>query len=78
MVTLAALAWLTLWWWQPNGPDSAVPSLRHIVGAFGTYGQNGWLWLDLQTSLARVALGVVIALGVAILVILLQALSIED
>ena len=37
MVTLAALAWLTLWWWLPNGPDSVVPSLRHIVGAFGTY-----------------------------------------
>ncbi len=74
MVALAALGWLTLWWWLPNGPDSVVPSLRHVVGAFGTYWQNGWLWLDLQASLVRVALGVLIALGLATLVALLQGL----
>jgi ABC-type nitrate/sulfonate/bicarbonate transport system permease component len=71
---LAALAWLMLWWWQPNGPDSAVPSLRYILGATRTYWQNGWLWLDLRTSLSRVAMGVLIALFAATLAAVLQVL----
>jgi ABC-type nitrate/sulfonate/bicarbonate transport system permease component len=73
-VALAVLAWLLLWWWLPQNPESVVPSLRHIVRAIGAYWQNGWLWMDMRTSLVRVGFGVLIALGLAIFAAVLQAL----
>ena len=67
---LAVLVWSVIWTLLPYGPDSAVPSLRYVLASGLQYWNNGWLWADLSSSLARVGVGVSVAFLAATMVTL--------